>query len=59
MEQREEHDRLADELDEEADKLQRQNAELGEEIKQARSDWETKRRDPAVPGAPEPPERDS
>jgi hypothetical protein len=43
---------LADELEREADQLQRHSDELGEKVAEVRQDWERKRRDQAVPGAP-------
>ena len=51
-------DRLADELEEEADALERRNAELAEEVQDVRRDWERKRSDQNVPGAPPPERRD-
>ena len=52
----EDHEHLADELDREADKLASENEQLDERIGDVRSDWETKRQDPSVPGATMPPE---
>jgi hypothetical protein len=45
-----EYERQADELQERSDKL-------GEEIADAREDWENKRNDESVPGTP-PPDRE-
>jgi chromosome segregation ATPase len=59
MSEREDYDRLADELADEADKLERENKRLQEEISDARQDWERKRADPGVPGAPPPPPQDA
>ncbi len=47
-------DKLADELEEEADRLQRQSQRLREEVSDVREDWERKRADQNVPGAPAP-----
>ncbi len=47
----EEHDTLADQLDQETDQLERRSDELGDEISDARDDWRRKRADPGVPGA--------
>jgi hypothetical protein len=44
-------DQLADQLDEEADKLERRSEELGSKVQDVRDDWERKRADPGVPGA--------
>lgn len=64
--EREDHEGLAEELEREADHLESKVKELGEEIGAARSDWEAKKKDPAVPGAqdnddagPPPPEADT
>jgi hypothetical protein len=46
----------ADELEHQADDMQRRSSDLADDISDARDDWERKRRDPAVPGAPEPEE---
>ena len=56
MTEREDHDRLADELEQEADKLAEHSRELGEEIGEVREDWERQRADAGVPGAPPPDE---
>jgi len=58
MSEREDHDHLADELQKEADRLEQQSEELKEEIGDVRSDWERKRRDERVPGAPMPEDGD-
>ena len=47
-------DKLADALDQEADKLESHSKELGQQIEDSRQDWERKRRDENVPGAPPP-----
>jgi hypothetical protein len=44
-------DRLADELEHGADQLQDKAEALGDEIDDARQDWEAKRRSNSVPGA--------
>jgi hypothetical protein len=48
------HERLADKLEEELRKLERHSEEVEREVKEARDDWERKRADPGVPGAPAP-----
>jgi hypothetical protein len=48
---------LADELDHEADKLERHSEELGRRTEGVAQEWQRKRDDPGVPGAP-PPEGD-
>jgi len=45
-------EKLADHLDEEADKLEQRSDELEEQTKDVAQDWEHKRADPGVPGAP-------
>jgi hypothetical protein len=47
---------LADEMEEEASRLQHRSEELGEEVSDVRKDWERKRSDAAVPGANPPSE---
>lgn len=44
----------ADELDADADRMQRRSEEVEEHIEEARSDWDRRREDSSVPGA-EPP----
>lgn len=46
------HDALADQLEAEADKLQQHSDELGQQVQDTRQDWERKRADDGVPGAP-------
>ena len=48
---------LADKLEEEADDLERHGDELGRRTDDVSQDWQRKRADPGVPGAP-PPEGD-
>jgi hypothetical protein len=45
---------LADQLEQEADRLQKETERLGDELSSEREDWEHKRSDPSVPGAPAP-----
>jgi hypothetical protein len=54
-----EHDEQADRLEEDADKLQQHNEQLGDRIDEVRDDWERKEQDVAVPGAqPDPGEEE-
>ncbi len=46
--------KLADELEHETAQLQEQSEKLHGDIADVREDWERKRRDQNVPGAPEP-----
>ncbi len=49
----------ADELDAEADRLEKRSEEVGEHTDHAESDWEAKKQDESVPGAqPSDEERD-
>ena len=50
---------LAQHLEQEADDLERQGSEVEGSIKETRDDWEQKRRDESVPGAPPPEEGES
>jgi hypothetical protein len=52
MNEREDYEGLADHLDKEADQLEQENKQLGEHIGEVRDDWERKRADEGVPGAP-------
>lgn len=45
-------DRLADKLHREADEMDARSGELGERIEDVRHEWEQKRADESVPGAP-------
>jgi hypothetical protein len=47
-----EHSEQAERLEREADELERRSDRLGDEIAATREDWERKRREEAVPGAP-------
>jgi hypothetical protein len=49
---------LADHLEDEADDLERRSQELEEKTDDVSQDWQRKRSDPSVPGAPEPHEDD-
>lgn len=53
----EDPEKLADELEREADRLERHTDELGQRIEETRQDWQRKRLDENVPGAP-PPSKD-
>jgi hypothetical protein len=44
-------EKLADELEQESDELEDRSRKLDGEISDVRSDWESKRGDPGVPGA--------
>jgi hypothetical protein len=44
----------ADAMEDQADDMEQRSSELADDVSAARGDWERKRRDPAVPGAPEP-----
>ena len=56
MSEHEEHERLANELEQQTDRLQAHSDELGGEISDVRQDWERKRKDEGVPGAVPPSE---
>ena len=47
-----EHEKRADELEQEADDLEARSEQLGDEISDAREDWEAKKADDSVPGTP-------
>jgi hypothetical protein len=49
-------ERLADDLGREADELEQRSDKLGEQVGDVAHDWERKRSDPGVPGAPPPAE---
>lgn len=44
--------KLADKLEHDADRLERRSGELGDEVDRVRQDWQRKRADEGVPGAP-------
>ena len=46
----------ADAMEDQADAMEERSSELADDVSGACDDWERKRRDPAVPGAPEPEE---
>ncbi|MGB0096680.1 MAG: hypothetical protein WBP81_29600 [Solirubrobacteraceae bacterium] len=46
----------ADEMEQHADDMEKRSSELADDASEARDHWERKRRDPSVPGAPEPEE---
>ena len=50
----EDPDHLSDALAKEADELERESSQLESQIEETRQDWEGKRRDDGVPGAPPP-----
>lgn len=52
----EEHERLADELEQDADRMQGERDRLSEAADDTRADWERKRRSDQVPGADPPAE---
>lgn len=45
------HERLGDELEADADKMEQRSQALGDEIAGTREDWRRKQSDDAVPGA--------
>lgn len=51
-------EKLADELEREADRLECHSAEVGKGAEEARQDWARKRADESVPGAPPPEDQD-
>jgi hypothetical protein len=53
-----EHDRLVDELEKDADRIQEPSRELEEDLKNQRDDWDQKTKTEAVPGAMELPDED-
>ncbi len=46
--------RLSEELEKETDELERHSSELEGQITETRQDWERKRRNESIPGAPAP-----
>lgn len=54
----EDHERLADDLDQESDELAGQSDRLADEIEHVRADWHSKQEDEGVPGAVKPSEPD-
>ena len=51
---RENPDELAEQLGRESDELEKRSEQLKERVAETRQDWERKRSDPGVPGAPPP-----
>jgi hypothetical protein len=47
-------EQLSEELEREADALKRQGQEVKDMVEETRGDWERKRQDDGVPGAPPP-----
>ena len=47
-----EHEDRANELEREADEMEERSSKLEEEIDETREDWERKKGDSSVPGAP-------
>jgi hypothetical protein len=52
----EDPDKLADALAHEGDELERRSSELEQQVKETRQEWQRKRADGSVPGAPPPEE---
>ena len=46
-----EHDEQADRMEEDADRLEQHNEQLGERIDEVKDDWDRKEQDVSVPGA--------
>jgi hypothetical protein len=53
-----EHDRIVDELEKDADRIQEPSRELEEDIKGTRDDWDQKTKTESVPGAMPLPDED-
>jgi hypothetical protein len=51
MTEREEHEQLADALDDDVERLEQDSGRLKKQISDVREDWERKRSDGGVPGA--------
>lgn len=49
----EDHERISQDAEADLEELRRQSGELGEDIDEARRDWEDKKADSSVPGADE------
>ena len=54
----EEHERRADAAERELEDMEERSARLEDETDQAREDWERKKSDSGVPGAPPDPDAD-
>jgi hypothetical protein len=46
-----EHEKAAERMEREADDMERQSKQVGDDISDAREDWERKQADDTVPGA--------
>jgi hypothetical protein len=55
----EDHDEIADKLEDDADKMQEASEKLERDIVETREGWESKQQDPSVPGAQPPEDEDS
>jgi hypothetical protein len=55
----EDHEGLANELERETEALKREGDKLDQEIADTRTEWEAKRNDPSIPGAPPPPAKEA
>jgi hypothetical protein len=53
-----EHEERAEEMAEDAERMEDHNEQLGERIDDIQADWERKEHDPAVPGAQPDPDED-
>jgi hypothetical protein len=51
-------EKLADHLEDEAEDLEQRSKKLEKDTDEAAQEWERKRSDPNVPGAPEPSEKE-
>lgn len=51
-------DRADHKMADSVEEMQRRNEQLGEHVEELRRDWQAKREDPRVPGAPPPPADD-
>jgi hypothetical protein len=52
----EEHDKIADGYEEDADRMEELTDRLGQDAEEARSDWDGKKKTESVPGAVQTPE---
>jgi hypothetical protein len=54
-----EHEERAERIDREVERMEEESERVGDDIQEARHDWEAKQRDPGVPGAqPDPGEEE-
>ncbi len=51
------HEQYAEAAEGRLEELERESQDLGEQVEEARSDWEAKKADPEVPGAAGDPDR--